>query len=55
MILGDSLAPMVLGVWFWAYGFGCMALGAWFAFGCMAFGHMVLGGWFGAYGLALGV
>jgi len=44
MVLGDSLWRMVLGVWF------CMALGVWFGFGRMAFGHMVLGAWFLAYG-----
>ena len=24
MVLGDCLWRMVLGVWFWVYGFGCM-------------------------------
>jgi len=46
---------MVLGVWFWGDGFECMALGVWFGFGRMAFGHLGLGVWFWAYGLALGV
>ena len=40
----------LFGVWFWAYGFGCLALGIWFGFGRMAFGRMVLGAWFLAYG-----
>ena len=39
MVLGDSRWDMVLGVWFWADGFGRMA-----------FGRMVLGAWFLAYG-----
>ena len=58
MVLGDSLWRMVLGVWFWVYGFGRMvrlwayglALGVWFGFGPMAFGTMVLGAWFLEYG-----
>jgi len=33
---------MVLGVWFWGDGFGCMALGEWFGFGRMV--------WLWAYG-----
>ena len=69
MVLGDSLWHMVLGVWFWvygfghkvwlwaygfwAYGFGRMGLGVWFGFG-----RMVLGVWLWAYGfgcIALGI
>jgi len=35
-------ADVVLSVWFWGDGFGCMALGEWFGFGRMV--------WLWAYG-----
>ena len=40
-----AFGRIFLGVWFWGYGFGCMALGVWFGFG-----RMVMGIWLWAYG-----
>ena len=58
------LAVWLLGVWFWAHGFGCLALGVSFGFGRMVlgvwfwvdgFGHMALGIWFGFGHMVLGI
>jgi len=58
MVLGDCRWRMVLGVWFWAYGFGRMVWLRAYGFWAYVFRHMVLGGWFwgdGFGGMALGV
>ena len=52
MILGESLLGIVLGLWVWAYGFGCIALSVWLW--AHAFGHMLLGVDVWAHDLALG-
>ena len=41
---------MIIGVWFWVYGFGRMVLGV--LFWAYSFKRMVLGVWFWAYGFA---
>jgi len=58
MVLGDSLWRMVLGVWFWVYGFGRIVRLWAYGFCAYGFGRMVLGGWFCADGfgrMVLGV
>jgi len=52
-VYGLALGVWLLGVWFWADGFGRMGLGVWFGFG-----PLVLGVWEWAYEfehMALGV
>jgi len=47
MVLGDSLWRMVLGVWFWVYGFGCIVWLWAYSFWAYDFVRMALGVWFG--------